>query len=172
MAISDHYGREVDDKSEFDVPVAWRGGTIAGFVATLSTMLVILTIEPEMFSETIAGMYGLEGSIAVGLFAHIVHGTLFGVIFAGVLSDPGVVGITNWLWKTVAAGIIFGLSLAVMATGFVLPAWAQFAGLTNPPTMPYVTTTLLTWHVLYGTVLGLIFPFFENPDSELRSVLG
>ncbi|WP_336325913.1 hypothetical protein [Halovenus sp. HT40] len=172
MAISDHYGREIDSESAFDVPVAWRGGAVSGCVATLATMLVILPIEPEMFSETIAGMYGLEGVMAVGVLAHVLHGTLFGLLFAGVLSDPGVVGITNWLWKTVLAGIIFGLSLAVMATGFVLPAWAQFVGLTDPPTMPYVTSTLLAWHVLYGAVLGVVFPFLENPDSVLRSVLG
>ena len=172
MAISDHYGREIGDESEFDVPVAWRGGAVAGVVATVSTMVIILPIEPEMFSETIAGMYGLEGAMAVGILAHIVHGTLFGLLFAGVLSDPGVVGITNWLWKTVLAGIVFGLSLAVMATGFVLPAWTQFAGLTDPPTMPYVTTTLLAWHVLYGAVLGLVFPFLEKPDSGIRSLLG
>ncbi|MXR51107.1 hypothetical protein GRX03_05730 [Halovenus sp. WSH3] len=171
MAISDHYGRDIDSDSEFDVPVAWRGGALAGFLATLATMLVILPVEPELFGQTIAGMYGLEGSLVAGVFAHVVHGTLFGLVFAGVLSDPGIVGITNWLWKSILAGIIFGLLLAVMATGFVLPAWAQFVGLVDPPTMPYVTGTLLSWHVLYGAVLGTVFPFLENPESSLRAVI-
>ena len=171
MAISDHYGREVDERSEFDAPAAWRGGAVAGFAATVATMAVILPVEPELFGETIAGMYGLEEAVAVGVIAHLVHGTLFGLLFAGVLSDPGVVGITNWLWKTVVAGLVFGLLLAVMATGFVLPAWAQFVGLTDPPTMPYVTTTLLAWHLLYGAVLGVVFPFLERPESEVRSAV-
>ena len=171
MAIKDHYGRDVDEQSEFEAPVAWRGGALAGAVATVATMAVILPVEPSLFSETIAGMYGQEGLITVGIGAHLVHGTLFGILFAGVLSDPGIVGITKWLWRTVVAGIIFGLLLAVMATGFVLPAWTQFVGLSNPPTMPYVTGTLLAWHLLYGTVLGLIFPFTES-KTGLRSALG
>ncbi len=170
MAIGDHYGRDVDEESEFDAPVAWRGGALAGAVATVSTMAVILPVEPSLFSETIAGMYGQEGSIGIGIGAHLVHGTLFGLLFAGVLSDPGIVGITQWLWRTVVAGVIFGLLLAVMATGFILPAWTQFVGLSNPPTMPYVTATLLAWHVLYGAVLGFVFPFAE-PDAGLRSAL-
>jgi hypothetical protein len=169
MAISDHYGREIDESSAFETAAAWRGGALAGVVATVATIAVMLPVEPTLFSDTIAGMYGLEGAMVVGVAAHVIHGTLFGVLFAGVLSDPGVVGITNWLWKTVLAGAIFGLLLAVMATGFVLPAWMQFVGLANPPTMPYVTTTLLGWHLLYGAVLGLLFPFVEQPEFGVRS---
>ncbi len=170
MAIKDYYGRDVDEQSEFDAPAAWRGGALAGAVATVSTMAVILPVEASLFSDTIAGMYGLEGSMAVGIGAHLVHGTLFGVLFAGVLSDPGIMGLTRWLWKSVVAGVIFGVVLAAMATGFVLPAWTQFVGLSDPPTMPYVTGTLLAWHVLYGAVLGLVFPFAEQ-DGKLRAAL-
>jgi hypothetical protein len=171
MAIRDRYGRTVSDGSEFETSVSMRAGAVSGFVATVATMMVILPIRPELFSDTIAGMYGLEGTMVVGVVAHLIHGTLFGVLFSGVLSDPGIVGITNWLWKTVLAGIVFGLGLAVMATGFVLPAWMQFVGLADPPSMPYVTTTLLGWHLLYGAVLGFLFPFLESElfDGESPS---
>lgn len=159
MAIKDHYGRELTEDSEFDVPVAWRGGAAAGFLATLATTVVIVPFDIGLFSDTIAGMYGLEGVFAAGVVAHLIHGTLFGVVFAAVLSDPSLVGITNWLWKAAAAGVVFGLVLAVVGTGFVLPAWVQFVGVTGLLPMPYVNATLLAWHGLYGLVLGLVFPF-------------
>lgn len=162
MAIEDHYGRDEENASAFDAPIAWRGGIAAGFVATVATSLVILPTNAAMFSETIAGMYGLEGMLAVGLAAHLVHGTLFGLVFATVLSDPGLVYITNWLSKTVLAGVVFGLTLAIVGTGFLLPVWAQFVGLTNPPSIPYVTLPLFGWHAVYGLVLGLLFPFLEE----------
>jgi len=161
MAIKDHYGREVTAESEFDAPIAWRGGATAGFLATLATTLVMLPVDAEFFSQTIAGMYGLDGVLAVGVGAHLVHGTLFGVVFAAVLSDPELLGITNWLWKTVVAGLVFGIVLAVVGTGFVLPVWLQFVGLNELASMPYVTTALLGWHALYGAVLGVVFPFLE-----------
>lgn len=162
MAIEDHYGRDEENASAFDSPIAWRGGLGAGLVATVATTLVLLPTNTSMFSETIAGMYGLEGALAVGLVAHLVHGTLFGLVFAMVLSDPGLVSITNWLWKTVLAGLCFGLALALVGTGFLLPVWTEFVGLTDPPSIPYVTSTLLGWHVLYGVVLGAVFPFLEE----------
>jgi len=162
MAIEDHYGRDAEDVSEFDAPIAWRGGITAGFIATVSTSLVILLSNPSMFSETIAGMYGLEGVFAVGLVAHLIHGTLFGFVFAAILSDPGLLRITNSLSKTVMAGVIFGLTLAIVGTGFLLPVWTQFVGLTNPPEIPWITLPLFGWHGLYGVVLGLLFPFLEE----------
>jgi hypothetical protein len=159
MAIQDHYGRDIPEDSAYDVPIAWRGGAASGFFATVASTLVIVPVDVEFLSQGIAGMYGLEGLLAAGVAAHLVHGTLFGVVFAAVLSDPGLVGITHWLWKTVFAGLVFGLVLAVVGTGFVLPAWLQFVGLAELVSMPYVTSALLGWHALYGLVLGAVFPF-------------
>lgn len=162
MAIQDHYGREITEDSEFDVPIAWRGGGFSGLVATLATTIVMVPVDSEFFSQTIAGMYGLDGLLAVGIAAHLVHGTLFGLVFAAVLSDPGLIGITNWLWKSAVAGLVFGLVLAIVGTGFILPVWLQFVGLTGLLSIPYVTAALLAWHALYGVVLGVVFPFFAG----------
>lgn len=169
MAIEDYYGREVDAETRIEAPAYWRAGALSGLVATLVMSVVIVPVESTLFSETIAGMYGFEGVFVVGLVAHLIHGTLFGLLFAGILSDPGVVGLTNWLWKSSVAGLVFGLCLAVVATGFILPVWLEFAGLAAVPSIPYVTTSLLTLHLVYGIVLGLLFPFLESYLSEFES---
>jgi hypothetical protein len=162
MTIEDYYGRDEETESEFDTRIPWRGGLAAGFIATLATSPFIFLTDPSMLSETIAGIYGLEGILAVGLIAHLIHGTIFGLIFAVILSDPGIVYISNNLAKTVAAGLVFGFALAIAGTGFFVPAWTQFIGLANPPEMPWITPTLLTWHAIFGAVLGLLFPFLEE----------
>lgn len=164
MAIQD-YLPETDGEradSPFETTAALRGGTAAGFVATVATLAPILVLDSGMLSDTIAGMYGVEGSLLVGLVAHLVHGTLFGFGFAFVLSDPGLIGITRWWWKTILAGVVYGLVLSLVATGFVLPVWLEPLGASTVPDVPFITTTLVAWHVLYGLVLGVLFPFFER----------
>jgi len=162
MGVEEYYGRDTKEQSRFEIPIAWRGGAVAGFIATVATGIAIMAIEPTLLSETIAGMYGMEGLMIAGWIVHLFHGTLFGVGFAAVLSDPGLVRITNWIWKTVVAGLVFGLALAVMGTGFILPVWVDFVGVSEVPEIPFMTTPLLIWHATYGMVLGLLFPFLEG----------
>ncbi|MEF8814060.1 MAG: hypothetical protein V5A55_09610 [Halovenus sp.] len=162
MGVEDYYGRDTSDLAPFEAGIAWRGGAVAGFGATLASVLLITAVEPEMLSQTVAGMYGLSGSLSAGLVAHLVHGTVFGVVFAVVLSDPVLVWVTDWLWKSVLAGVVFALLLAVIGTGFLLPVWLEFAGFGTALSLPYVTNVLFAWHVLYGFVLGLVFPFVDG----------
>lgn len=162
MGVDDYYGRDTSDLAPFEAGIAWRGGAIAGLGATLVSVLLIVAVEPAMLAETVAGMYGLSGSLAAGSAAHLVHGTAFGVVFAAVLSDPALVRVTDRLWKSVLVGVVFALLLAVIGTGFLLPVWLEFAGFGTALSIPYVTNVLFAWHVLYGLVLGLLFPFVDG----------
>jgi hypothetical protein len=162
MAISDHYGVELDEVAPFERGPAVRGGTVAGFTATLLTSIAIVAIDSSMLSDAVAGMYGFQNALVVGLIAHLIHGTLFGAAFALVLTDPSLTSVTNWLWKTTLAGVVYGLLLALIATGFVMPVWVDFVGVSTIESMPYVTPSLVAWHALYGLVLGGLFPFLED----------
>ena len=53
-----------------------------------------------------------------GWLAHLAHGTLFGLVFALVLSDPGLYRVTDWAWKTVLAGVVYGFVLGGAYTAF------------------------------------------------------
>ena len=50
-----------------------------------------------------------------------MYGTLFGVLFAAVLLDPGLYGVSERVGKTVAVGVVYGLVLAVGGAGIVMP---------------------------------------------------
>lgn len=154
------------DRSEggsiFTSDWAWRGGAVAGFVATVATGIVIMITSQGVLQEAIAGMYGQRGSLIIGWVAHLVHGTLLGTLFSLLLADPGLYRLTDWWWKTLLAGVVFGLVLAITGAGIILPIWLEVLGYPSPPSFPFVTTGVLLWHLVYGVVLGTVFPFIEH----------
>lgn len=154
--------REIESSDPFSARVAWRGGAIAGLAATVAMGIAISLVRLETLRLAIAGLYGFEGSLVVGWIAHLFHGALFGVLFAALMSDPGVYRITDWRWKSVLAGVVYGLVLAVVGAGIIMPIWLDAAGFPGAPSIPNVTVPLLAWHVVYGVVLGGIFPFVEE----------
>ena len=146
----------------FESDWRWRGGAVAGFVATAVMGIAMMVMNLATLQEAIAGLYGMEGSIAAGWLAHLAHGTLFGVVFAFLLADPGLHRVTDWRWKTLVAGVVYALMLAVVGAGIIMPIWLDVAGFPTPPRIPFVTTSLLLWHLLYGLVLGAVFPTVEQ----------
>jgi hypothetical protein len=99
---------------------------------------------------TIAGLYGSEGSLVVGWIAHLIHGSLFGAVSAAVLADPGLYRITEWVWKTVVAGVIYGLVvagvvyglvLAVVGAGIVMHIWLGVVGVSMATSIPNVSVS-------------------------------
>lgn len=148
--------------SPFEARWAWKGGALAGLIATVMMGLAISAVELSTLRIAIAGLYGFEGNLVVGWVAHLAHGTLFGIIFAGVMADPGLHGVSNWVWKTVIAGVVYGLVLAILGAGIIMPIWLGVAGFPTPPSIPNVTVPLLIWHGIYGVVLGSLFPFVAD----------
>lgn len=142
----------------FESTAAWKGGALAGALAATVMGVLVTVMDLTTLRVLIAGLYGLSGSLVAGWVTHLVHGTIFGVIFAAVLSDPGLYRLTDWRWKTALAGLVYGLLLAIVAAGIVMPIWLRAAGLPDPPAAPFVTTSSLLWHGVYGLVLGAIMP--------------
>jgi hypothetical protein len=152
---SGHGDREV--VSPFETSVSWRAGGLAGLAATAVMGVTISAMDLGTLRVAIAGLYGLEGNLAAGWVAHLAHGTLFGVVFATVLADPGLHHVSEWLWKTAVAGVVFGLVLAVVGAGVVLPIWLGVVGVDVGASVPFVTVPSLLWHAVYGVVLGTGF---------------
>jgi hypothetical protein len=137
----------------------WRGGALAGLLATAAMGLAITAMNLSTLRVAIAGLYGQEGNLVVGWLAHLLHGTLFGLLFAALLADPGLYRVEASVWKSTAAGVLYGVVLAVAGAGIIMPIWLSLAGVSNPPTAPFVTLPTLVWHLVYGVVLGGVFPF-------------
>ena len=150
------------EEDPFTSRFSWQSGALAGFVATVVTGLMTTLTDFGVVWRSVAGLYGLEEFLVAGWVAHLIHGTLFGVGFAAILSDPGLYRLSDWAWKTVLAGVVYGLVLAVGGAGFIMPVWLALVGSTAVPPAPNVTASLLAWHLVYGVVLGGSFVFFDQ----------
>lgn len=147
----------------FKTDLNWRSGAIAGLNATVIMGGLIWVMNAETLRLAIASLYGFKGSFVVGWVSHLVHGTLFGVVFALVLTDPALYRLSDWVWKTTVAGLVYGLVLAVIAAGIIMPIWLGVTGFVNPPSIPNVTVPMLIWHSAYGITLGSIYAVIQ-PD--------
>lgn len=149
---------------KFESSWAWKIGAASGLVATVAMGVAISTMNLAVLREAIAGLYGFEGVLVAGWAAHLFHGTLFGIIFGGFMTDPGIHGVSRWAWKTVVAGVVFGIVLAIVGAGIIMPIWLGTVGFPASPEMPYVTVGTLVWHVVYGFVLGALFWYLDDVD--------
>jgi cytochrome c biogenesis protein CcdA len=147
----------------FDSSLSIKAGGVAGAIATVAMGLAIMVMDLETLRVAIAGLYGQEGSLAVGWIAHVVHGTIFGIVFAVILADPGLYRLTRWRWKTILVGVVYGVILGVVGAGIIMPAWLTIVGIEQQtPTPPAISIDSLVWHVLYGFVLGAVYPVVED----------
>lgn len=162
MAVEREVGRAVEIFDPFTGRINWRAGAVAGFVAAVVMGAAISIVQLDTLRIAIAGLYGLEGNLVAGWLLHLLHGTLFGVLFAAILSDPGLYRITDWWWKTLVAALIYALVLAVVGAGFVMPIWLEIAGIPWPGPFPNLTVPLVAWHLVYGLALGIVYPLAES----------
>jgi len=162
MRLSNTFGRGERTLEPFDEHLALLGGAGAGFVSAIAMGLAFTVLEPALLVEFIPGLYGFAGSLVVGWVAHLAHGVLFGLVFAIVMDDPSLVGVSGRVWTSVVAGVVFGIVLAVVGMGVVMPMWSRAVGLSLSLEVPFVTGPLLVGHVVFGAVLGAIFPFVDR----------
>ena len=99
-----------------------------------------------------------------GWIAHLVHGTVFGVVFAAILTDPMVSAARKTPRRTVFTALVFGLALAVFGAGVLMPMWLEGVGVSDRPPLPNVTVPLVLWHGVYGVVLGIGFVMLDSGD--------
>ena len=142
--------------------IRWRSGAVSGAAATVVMGLLITATDLATLQVAIAGLYGQEGNLLVGWLAHVLHGSLFGVVFAAVLTDAAVQEVPASPTKSVAAGAVYGTVLAVVGAGIVMPIWLAAAGVAGPEAIPHITAPSVGWHLVYGVVLGGAFSLLER----------
>jgi hypothetical protein len=162
MGVEPNASESVETPEAFEKTWAWKGGVVAGVAAAIVMGVAISIVQLDTLRLAIAGLYGFQGSLAVGWIAHLAHGTLFGLIFAWVLSDPSLYRIDDWAWKSAVAGVVYGLVLAVVGAGIIMPMWQGVVGVPTQGPIPNVTTPTVFWHAIYGIVLGGLFPFVAD----------
>jgi hypothetical protein len=144
--------------------VSWRGGLVAGLAGSAAMGALISLMNPPTLAAAIAGLYGLAPppNGVAGWVAHMSHGAIFGVIFAGVLSAPQLRGATDSLPTSLGIGLAYGIAIWVVAAALLMPVWLRAVGFPSPPPFPNFAVPSLLWHAVFGAVLGAAFPFLAD----------
>ncbi|WP_227380557.1 histidine kinase [Haladaptatus halobius] len=156
---------ETDSEHVSDAEMTTTGGWQAGVIAGLSggaVMGVMLTIAMRpVIEHAIPALWGLDGGLA-GWIIHMSNAAIFGVIFAAVATQPSVRNYTTSLGQSAVLGIGYGVVLWIVAAVIVMPLWLQAVGFANAPAFPNISMKSLMGHIIYGLVLGLVYPAIRD----------
>jgi uncharacterized membrane protein YagU involved in acid resistance len=141
----------------------WSSAVVASLVAGTAMgipMQLVMEIMP-----TVGALYGWE-SLAVGWVAHLFHSAVFGVVFAGVVSLGPLKEHAPRFPESVGIGAGYGVALWVFGGVVAMPLWLNAAGLPNPG-VPNLNAMSLVGHVVYGALLGGVFPAVYSFSDEV-----
>ena len=161
---------EVSEKEQTSVALdttvtKWSSAVVASLVAGAAMgipMQFVMGIMP-----TVGALYGWEG-VAAGWVAHLFHSVVFGVVFAGVASVGPLKNIAARFPTSVGVGAQYGVVLWVFGGVVAMPLWLSAAGLPNPG-VPNLNLMSLVGHVVYGALLGGLFPVVYSVSGSIYS---
>ncbi len=146
------------------------GGTLGGAIGAVAFGIVMWLLDPNVLSAAIPAIYGLEPVGPVGWGIHVAHGIGLGIVFGLLITRPLALGIlrsdaetdalarTGIIFRTIAAGFVFGLVVWAVLPLLVLPVWMDTVGGSGGANALTSTVTgSLFGHLLFGTVLGAVF---------------
>lgn len=137
----------------------WQGGVVGGLLGG-AVMGVMLTMQmTPVIENAIPAMYGLSGGLA-GWVVHMFHAAILGVGFAAVATRVDLDSLAPSVGLGLAYGVVLWLVLAVL----VMPVWLQTVGFAGAPALPNVNVQSLVGHLVYGGVLGLVYPLITFSD--------
>jgi uncharacterized membrane protein YagU involved in acid resistance len=136
----------------------WVSAVIAGLAAGIA-MGVLESIQGVM--PTIGTLYGVP-TFTAGWVAHLFHSVMLALVFGIGVSRAPLRDYAQRLSTGTALGVGYGVVLTVVTGGIVLPLWLMAIGVPNAPSVPNLTLIGLVNHLVYGVVLGAVYPLLRN----------
>ncbi|MFB6082524.1 MAG: histidine kinase [Halanaeroarchaeum sp.] len=137
--------------------IGWVDAGIAGIIAGVAFGFLIQYVVGAM--QAVGALYTVPG-IATGWVAHLVHSILFALVYAAIVRWEPLSGAER-VWTTgIVVGAGYGLLLWVVNIWFVWPIWLNAVGFPPGSTfpVPYIAVKPLVGHLVYGIVLGGLYP--------------
>jgi len=137
------------------VPGNWAAGVIGGIAGALAMGALVAVMNTATVAVAIPSLYTLAppANPGVGLFVHVSHGAVLGVVFAGIV---GALDLDATV-EQVGAGVGWGIATWVLLAALVMPVWLSVVGSPASPPLPNFAPPSLLWHGVYGLVLGGVY---------------
>ena len=144
--------REVQTDSQ---AVNWKAGAVGGIAGGIVMGVLMLAMNDAVLAVAIPSLYTLAPppNIPVGVAVHVFHGTVLGIIFAGIASSLELDSSRNIIGLGLAWGIVTWAVLAAL----LMPVWLSTVGSPASPPFPNFAPPSLIWHVVYGLVLSGVY---------------
>lgn len=144
----------------------WTSGAIAGLVGG-----IVFGIMLQMTGTilVIGGLVGSETAVA-GWILHLVLSLAFGLAFAVAATREPLEPYAGAIATSGGLGVVYGVILWVVAAGVVMPLWMGAVGMAAPA-IPNLSTTGLVGHLVFGVVLGVLYPVLLR-TPEVAPVTG
>jgi hypothetical protein len=85
------------------------------------------------------------------------------VIFAGILNVDALARYADRLGPSAGLGIIWGFVLWMVAAGLIMPLWLAAVGFPLAPPFPnWALPGSLIPHLVYGVILGVLYPVLQR----------
>ena len=133
---------------------------VGGIVGAAVMGALIVLMNDAVIAVAIPSLYTLAPpqNAAAGLFVHVSHGAVLGVVFAGI---AGAVGADS-TGKLLGLGALWGVVTWAVLAALVMPVWLGAVGSPASPPLPNFAPPSLLWHVVYGLVLGGVYVGLEG----------
>jgi len=133
----------------------WQAGVLGGLVGAAAMGALVLAMNAPTLAVAIPSLYTLAppANPAAGLFVHLSHGAVLGVVFA---AGAGRLGLRSPR-RIAAAGVGWGILTWIGFAAVVMPLWLGAIGSPASPPLPNLAPPSLLWHVVYGVVLAGVY---------------
>lgn len=159
MAETHEHERETRTTTESRTGIA---GGISGLVAGIVMGIMLQMMMTPVIATAIPALYGVNG-LTAGWIAHLFHSLVFGLIFAAVVvSIPSLREYVGTVTTSAGLGIAYGVIVWIVAAGIVMPLWLGAVGFPMAPPLPNFNPMSLVGHLVYGGILGGLFPIVNN----------
>lgn len=135
----------------------WLGGALAGIVGGAVFGAMMHMMMTEIMEMAIPGMYGLEPGLTVGWLLHLFHSAVFGLVYVAIAQVGVLREYAHRVTTGTGVGIGYGAVIWLVAATFVMPFWVGAMTPMAPP-VPDVNPMSLVGHVVYGAILGALYP--------------
>jgi len=140
----------------------WVAGGVSGLIAGVVMGFMLQMMMTPVITTAIPALYGANGIVA-GWIAHLFHSVVFGLIFAAaVTSVPSLSAYADRVSTGAGLGIVYGVIVWIVAAAIVMPIWLSAVGFPGAPPLPNFNPMSLVGHVVFGVVLGGLFPVVRN----------
>lgn len=137
---------------------SWISGMVGGLAGGAVMGLMMTIMMTPVIEMAIPAMYGLSGGL-LGWIVHMSHSAVLGVVFVAIMGALGRSGVG----LSVGIGAVYGVALWAVLAALVMPIWLAAVGFPAAPPFPnFALPGSLPAHVVYGVVLGAVYPYAKQ----------